>query len=205
MGDEFKPSELTDEKNLWQIYKKSRRIEFSRFNFFTTVFIFFILVLQVFIGNLSVSETLVVVRKWAEFGITISFTTIGLLLAGFTIFSTVTQPSLSLEMAQMKDPETGLSYLKKNYFIFIRVFIYYLSFLVFCFLVISIGHSGGLLSELSPYMPHYDEIRFFLVKSSYVIIFTGYYFLIMQLKSFVFNVYHAVMTSIRWRAEGWDQ
>jgi len=43
-----------------------------------------------------------------------------------------------------------------------------------------------------------------IVKAAYVLLFTGYYFLIMQLKSFIFNIYHSVMTSLRWKAEARD-
>jgi hypothetical protein len=31
---------------------------------------------------------------------------------------------------------------------------------------------------------------------------TGFYFILMQLKSFIFNMHHAVMTSLKWK---WDK
>ncbi|NPT29868.1 hypothetical protein DDR56_04665 [Halomonas venusta] len=68
-----------------------------------------------------------------------------------------------------------------------------------------LGEVQGLVSTVVGYTPKPEFVKFVIVKSTYVILFTGYYFLIMQLKSFIFNIYHSVMTSLRWKAEGHDK
>lgn len=201
---EFNPNDLTKEKKLWDIYIASRRIPFSRFNTITTALVFLLLVVNSWFTTQPVSETLDLVRDLSNTGLAISLSTLGFLLAGFTIFATVSQPSLSLRMAEILHPVSGLSYLKHNYFIFLRVFVYYLAFSIFCLLVVVFGHKGGLLPLLASFSPYPDEVTFAIVKASYVLLFTGYYFLIMQLKSFIFNIYHSVMTSLRWKAEGYE-
>lgn len=198
------PRDLTKEKSLWAIYKTARRIPTSGFNKTTTWLIFLLLCLHCWISEQSMQSTIDLVRRNADMGLTISLSTLGLLLAGFTIFSTVTQPALSLQMAETLHKESGLSWLKHNYFVFVRVFVYFLSFATFCLLIIMFGHKDGLLATLVSFSPYEKEVTFVLVKASYVIMFTGYYFLLIQLKSFVYNIYHAVMTSLRWRAEGYD-
>jgi hypothetical protein len=200
----FKADDLTSEKKLWDVYIASRRIPLSRFNFITTTIVFFLLVVNSWLTTQPINETINVVRQLADAGLSVTLSTLGFLLAGFTIFATVSQPSLSLRMAEISHPKSGLSYLKHNYFIFLRVFIYYLIFSIFCLCIIMFGHKGGLISLLVSYSPSPDKVQFTVVKISYVIILTGYYFLIMQLKSFIFNIYHAVMTSLRWKAEGYE-
>ncbi len=201
---EFDPKNLTKEKRLWDIYMASRRIPFSRFNFITTLIVFLALVANSWLTSQSIDKTIEIIRIMSSNGLAISLSTLGFLLAGFTIFATVSQPSLSLRMSEIRNPDSGLSYLKHNYFIFLRVFIYYIVFSVFCLFVIMFGHEGGLISLLVSYAPYEESVKFGVVKISYVLLFTGYYFLIMQLKSFVFNIYHSVMTSLRWKAEGYD-
>lgn len=196
------PSDLTKEKRLWDIYLASRRIKSSRFNAITTAVVFMLLILNAWLTPQPLPDTVEVVREFANDGLSISLSTLGFLLAGFTIFATISQPSLSLSMSEIQHPDSGLSWLKHNYFIFLRVFIYYLLFAVFCLLVIIFGHKGGLMSLLISCSPYGDHVRFVVAKVSYVILFTGYYFLIMQLKSFIFNIYHSVMTALRWKAEG---
>jgi len=201
---DFDYKDLTKEKNLWDIYIVSRRIPSSRFNVLTTLIVFFALVTNSWLTVQPINETIDLVRKLSDAGLTTSLNTIGLLLAGFTIFATVSQPSLSIRMGEIINRDSGLSYLKHNYFIFLRVFIYYLVFSVFCLLIVMFGHKGGIMSLLVSCSPYPDNVKYTVVKISYVLLFTGYYFLIMQLKSFIFNIYHAVMTSLRWKAEGYE-
>lgn len=201
----FDPKELTRENKLWDIYLASRRIPFSRFNFISTLVVFILLVLNAAFSREVLPDTISLVRDMASSGFAISLSTLGFLLAGFTIFATVSQPSLSLNMAAVINEKSGLSYLKHNYFIFLRVFIYYVVFSIFSLSIIIFGHSGGLIATIINLSPNPDPLRFFIVKAAYVLLFTGYYFLIMQLKSFIFNIYSSVMTSLRWKAEGHDK
>lgn len=201
---DFKPKDLTKEKKLWDVYVASRHIPFSKFNVLTTIIVFLALVANSWLTNQPIHETILIVRDLAENGLSIALSTLGFLLAGFTIFATVSQPSLSLRMSEIMHPDSGLSYLKHNYFIFLRVFIYYITFSAFCLFIIMFGHKGGLMSLLVSCSPYEENVKFAVVKISYVLLFTGYYFLIMQLKSFVFNIYHSVMTSLRWKAEGYE-
>jgi len=203
-NSEFDAKDLTKEKRLWDVYVASFRIPFSRFNALTTLIVFLALVTNSWLTAQPIDETIIIVRELSDTGLVTSLSTLGFLLAGFTIFSTVSQPNLSLKMAEIKHPDSGLSYIKHNYFIFLRVFIYYILFSVFCLLIIMYGHKGGLIPLLVSYSPYPDNVKFAVVKISYVLLFTGYYFLIMQLKSFVFNIYHSVMTSLRWKAEGYE-
>ena len=201
---DFDPKELTQEKNLWDIYKESRKIPHSSFNRNTTVLVLILVILESFFTSQPISETTNFVRELSQMGLAITLSTLGFLLAGYTIFSTVTNPRLSLQMAGIDHKESGLSYIKHNNFIFLRVFIYYLAFAIFCLFIVLMGHHGGLVPLIVSLAPNPEIVKILLVKTAYVLMFTGYYFLLMQLKSFIFNIYHSVMTSLRWTAENSD-
>ncbi len=200
----FDVNDLTKEKKLWDIYIASRRIPASKFNAWSTFVIFVALICNAWLTPQPINETIGVIRALSDIGLSITLNTLGFLVAGFTIFATISKPSLLLEMAQIPHQESGLSYLKHNYFIFLRVFIYFLTFAAFCLLIIVFGHKGGLISLLVSFSPYAENVKFAIVKITYVLLFTGYYFLIMQLKSFIFNMYHAVMTSLRWEASNME-
>lgn len=196
----FDPSDLTKERSLLDIYIQSRRIPCSKFNFFSTLIITSLLILRTWISDANMAVTIEAIRKFSEIGLYASLTTIAFLVSGFTIFATVSQPKMLIAMAKVQHPDSGLSYLKHNFFIFIRVFIYYIVFASFCLIILIFGHNNGLASALITLSPNKIEIKFLIVNASYVLIFSWYYFLIMQLKSFIYNIYHAVMSSIRWNA-----
>lgn len=197
------PKDILKEKRLWDIYISSRRIPYSRFNTVTTFIIFLLLIVSAWCCNAPTGEQITTIREFAELGLILSLTTIGFLLAGFTIFASVSQPSLLASMACVRHPDSGLSYLKHNFFVFMRVFIYYLVFAALCVIIVIFGHKNGLISILVHHSPHPEKLKFLVVNISYVALFTFYYFLIMQLKSFIFNIYHSVMTSIRWNVDGY--
>ena len=94
MSNEVKYKFLLEEKNFFSIYLKARKIPESKFNTISTCVVF---VLSVFFKLVS-DETLVNLREdllhlsWS--GFLLSFSILGFLIAGFTIFATVSKPEL---------------------------------------------------------------------------------------------------------------
>jgi hypothetical protein len=128
MLTEDQKKELTKEKNLWQIYLLSRQIPSSKFNRISLILGMVLMVIHVSTTNQETHEMAERVLKWSELGFGFALSTLGFLIAGFTVFATLSKPSLLLEMACQQHDESKLSYLKYNIFIFFRVFIYYLVF-----------------------------------------------------------------------------
>lgn len=197
---DLSPKALTEEKSLWQIYKKSRRISTNRFNFYATLVFFLLTVLNYCSLTDDLVGKLENVRKYSEYFLTLIATILGFLIAGFTIFATISQPDMLVAMSRHREEKSDLSFLKNNFFVFIRVFIYYLSYSAFCVFLIVFAVRGGIFHSVVKLSPISREIYEFLIGSAYIGLFTGVFFLFMQLKSFIFNVYHSVMTAVRWKA-----
>lgn len=201
MKDKLDSNDLMVEKNLWSIYLAARKIPSSKFNKVSTFVFFILMVFQVSVFPLVVELQVELVRKYAEFGFNAALTTMGFLVAGFTIFATLSDPDLFIRMGQIKNKESDLSWLKHNFFLFVRVFIYFLVFIVFCLLVMVFGSKSGLLSSLISLSANAVLLRVVVASVAYVVLMTGFYFILMQLKSFVFNMHHSVMTSLKWKWE----
>lgn len=200
MNDDLSPKALMDEKSLWAIYVKARRIPVSSFNFWATLIVFVLVSLQYCMLEISLDDKLKIVREFSAMSIGLVVSVLGFILAGFTIFATISQPDMLVAMSRHRHEKSQLSYLKNNFFIFMRVFIYYLSYTVFCLLVIVFAVKGGLVHKVVQLSPISWKISEWLVGTAYVMLYTGFFFLLMQLKSFIYNVYHTVMTAIRWKA-----
>ena len=200
MNDDLSPKALMDEKSLWAIYVKARRIPFSTFNSWTTLIVFVLVALQYCMLDISLDDKLKIVREFSTMAMGVVVSVLGFILAGFTIFATISQPDMLVAMSKYRHEESQLSYLKNNFFIFMRVFIYYLLYTVFCLMVIVFAVKGGLIHKVVQLSPISWKITEWLVGAAYVFLYTGMFFLLMQLKSFIYNVYHTVMTAIRWKA-----
>jgi hypothetical protein len=201
-SDDLNSDALLAEKNLWSIYKTARAIPSSNFNLWTTIGFLITLSIQVCFFPQAIETQVEIVRKYAELGFNAALTTMGFLVAGFTIFATLSDPDLFIRMGQRLHPKTKISWLKHNFFLFVRVFIYFMTFIVFCLLVMVFGSKSGLVSSLISLSDFAAEIRVVVAGTAYVVLMTGFYFILMQLKSFIFNMHHAVMTSLKWK---WDK
>jgi hypothetical protein len=126
----FDESELTSEKSLWDVYKLSRRILPSKFQVIFVLISFIALASNSFFLSSDQGVILADLRKWSEMGFSFSITILGFLIAGFTVFATLSKPKMMLAMMDHTNKETGLPTLKYNFFAFMKVFIAYISFLV---------------------------------------------------------------------------
>jgi len=210
MPSEFDPKfdpkkDLLKEKNLWQIYMGCRKLPRNKFNTIGIILTFLLLLAYTIFSPNPVNILATQVRDWADIGINFASSILGFLLAGFTISATVTKPNLLVAMSRIKHESCGLSYLKYNYFSLIEVFIYYLVFVAVCLAVKIFGAPNGLLSNILVYLP--DQlawVKHLIVALGLIFIGTGFFYLILILKSFIFNVYHFVMTGVRWEMENID-
>jgi hypothetical protein len=194
----FNDSALTSEKSLWDVYKLSRRILPSKFQVIFVLVIMAALSVNAYVFTESDNFLLSDVRKWAEMGFNFSITTLGFLIAGFTIFATLSKPKMMLAMMDYIDPATNLPTLKYNFFAFMKVFIAYIVVSIIYLLVILFGQPEGFVTNLVEVLPNHECIRSSLIKVSYVIVGGSFVYLLLLLKTFVFNIYTIVMNSLRW-------
>lgn len=194
----FDDAELTSEKSLWDVYKQSRRILPSKLQIFAVLATMLCLGVNAFVLVDNDALLLRDVRKWAEMGFNFGITTLGFLIAGFTIFATLSKPKMMLAMMEHTNKETGLRTLKYNFFAFMKVFIAYISVsLVYLFIVL-MGQSDGLVANVISLLPNSSCVKSSITKVAYLIVGGSFVYLLLLLKSFVFNIYVIVMNFLRW-------
>lgn len=128
----FNLAELTKEKSLWDIYRLVKRIKSSKFNSLVVLVVVVVLAANSFYFESDIQITLGKVRIWSEIGFDFATTILGFLVAGFTIFATITKPSMLLAMMEHRHEQNDLPYLKYNFAVFMKVFIFYLVIASLC-------------------------------------------------------------------------
>lgn len=199
------PKELTKERNLFDIYSSSRKLPGSLHNQIFTLTIFIILLFYAVYSPKPVHDLAQEVRTWSEIGFDFTTTILGFLIAGFTIFATVSKPNFFINMAMVPYKSSGLSYLKYNFFTLINVFTIYVGFAILCLLINLLASPSGALSLGLSFIfsnPIYlNTAKRLLVGVGLVGVGTWFFYLLVILQSFIFNIYYIVMTSIRWEIE----
>ncbi|EHY0972649.1 hypothetical protein P3517_00045 [Vibrio parahaemolyticus] len=194
----FSDEELTREKSLWDVFKLCSRLKPSNSQIICLLFVVILLLANALVLETPVSSLLRDVRKWAEFGFNFSITTIGFLIAGFTIFATLSKPDMMLAMMEHTNKETQLPTLKYNFFAFMKVFIAYIGIALFFLSIILFGQVDGLVSNVVSILPNSKCVKYTLVVTSYVYVGTSFVYLVMLLMTFIFNIYAIVMNFLRW-------
>lgn len=203
--NKFNSDDITKEIGLVDIYKSSRsKLQKSQINIFSTTVVFVMLIVYALSSSEDSISLLEKVRKWSELGFTFATGIMGFLIAGFTIFATVSDKNLFITMAKTVHHKSGLSYLKYNFFTLMWVFIAYLGFAILCLLIQLLGGSSGFISiilKLIAGNSNFLIVKRFLVGIAIVVVGTWFFYVLMILQSFIFNIYHIVMTAIRWEME----
>jgi hypothetical protein len=194
----YTPNDLTSEKDLWSVYFLSRKIRPSGISRWVTLLVASSLFITAFHFSVPTETILRDTRKWVEVGLSYAITTLGFLIAGYTIFATVADPKMMLAMMEHTDRETGLPTLKVNHIKFMKVLIDYIIWIFIYILVLLFGQPEGLVSHLVSSLPNGGCIKDVLSRFAYVMIGSSFAYLLMMLQAYVFNIYAIVMNMLRW-------
>jgi hypothetical protein len=198
MTYQFDENDLTREKSLFSIYLLARRIRPSRLTLYVSFAAAGLLAVNAFWLPTPSHILLQDSRRWAELGLNFATTTLGFLVAGYTIFATLADPKMMLSMMDHIDKETGLPTLKANHIKFMKVMIDFIVCIVLYIFVILYCQSSGLFSNLVDSIHFLRDAKSVLTRFGYVGIGASLVYLVMILQSYVFNVYAVVMNMLRW-------
>ena len=206
----FSSSEITSEKNLFQVFRKSLKLPKSTFNILSTASFVVVMILYVSLSERAIELTIKDVYELSILGFNLSSSILGFLIAGLAIFVAVNDLSIFVDMAKINHP-SGLSYLKYNFITLMYVFMVFITLALFCFLIQALGKPYGVVSLLLLFLKKLFEcldtnfIKGVLSKITLVLISGWIFYAILLLKTFIFNIYHLFMAIIRWEIERSDE
>jgi hypothetical protein len=196
--------DLLAEKSLWDIYKQCvRHLPPSRFNLLATSIFALVLICDCAYFPEKFPERIAIFRSVAELGLGFGSTILGFLIAGFTIFATLSKPEMFRRMYETTHRASGLSYFKVNFFAFVEVFVVYLALLVVCLATKILGAPGGFFSSIVQQSSAHAFDGYYLnedwlANTWFVLLAVFSFYSLLALKSFIYNTYHTVITSVVW-------
>lgn len=196
----FNPEDLTKERSLYDVYKLTKKIKVNSFDFYFTLLLVILLSINAFCLSSS-PELISSIRQWTPLVFGFTTTTLGFLITVFTIFATINKPELFLSLMEYKHPLYGISYLKYVYGVFMRVFIYFIFWSVIYLLILLFGQENGLATKLLRALMFSHCTKVVGVQILYILVGSSAVFLVLTLKTFLFNIYAMLMQSLRWEVE----
>lgn len=180
-----KYSDLTKERSFWELYLEMRKIPVRKDN----LIIYIVSLLAILIFNfLTLNDC-----REAELNslsnnvISWSLSILGFAIAGYAIFSTLSDKSLQISMSEIKHPDYDLDYLRVAHLNILKPIVDFILIVVLSFII----GKFSILLVCNDYLYVFMES----ILDSFLV------FIAISAKSFVFNIFSGVMTSIRWYAE----
>jgi hypothetical protein len=190
--------DLLQEKSLWQVYVASRKIPFSKINIGLGVAA---AALTSLFAWRAASTALLAdqLAHFATMAFNLSIAQLGFLLAGFSFFASIGDKEMFCRMADRTHTQSGLSWLKYNFLVFMRVFCEFLFLALLSLgLMVVLAKGLGIRESISTFLNQWPDAKQ-PITAIVVGLFIGtVVYLLMQLASFIYNIFHVVMTSIRW-------
>lgn len=199
---------ILEDDGFVDVYWKARKVASARSNFLTALAVFLLSASYLVINICSdqslapYSSLVSTVRTIGDIGFRFTTSILGFLIAGFAVFASITKPELFILLAQIKHKKGNINRLQFIFFNFLFVFFHYILFLAMC-ISVNIGLiEDGLFTELSRQLAEVNKQFFVYFLSIGLSFFLAWFvFLLMLLKSFIWNIYQAVLLSIVTEAE----
>lgn len=207
---DFPASDITAEKNLWQILKISFLLPKRIFNIASTASFLIVVLIYALLSQDSTQGARDQLLMLAERGFSFSVGILGFLVAGVAIFTAANDISLFTHLARVRHRPSGVSYLKYNFVALMYVFIVYISLAFFCFFVQILDSMSDVFDEFTVFLVQIltgtemgsEKIFRFINKFSYALLSTLFFYCLLLLKTFIFDLYALIMVNIRWSFEG---
>lgn len=189
--------DITAEGSLWETFVSARQLKSTKFNFRARAIILIISCgLTIFaLGNASKipNKVLVGTLMWMSSSVfSFSVGVLGFLIAGFSVFVTLSDRALLIELAKTYYEDTGISVFKYIFFSFLVVFVYYLAAGTSSFII-------GAFAQTSWdfYFVPLDLVDFKSINIVVILFLSLLFFeLIIRLKSFIWAVYSSFVSKL---------
>lgn len=186
---------LFAEKGIGAAYGKSIWVGVNRWNYiipFIVTAVFFILIVRLDAGDLFALGV-----KLGDIGVSFAAGAIGLVLAAFALFAGFLDAEQKILFSREVDGRHGLSYLKTNMLPFIQFNMHFLVYLGASIPLSAVenikGHMSDMYYSLSVDNAR-DAARYAAVVLCSAMLWMSM-FVLMQVKSLCWNIYHQAMTS----------
>ncbi|WP_207383342.1 hypothetical protein [Comamonas thiooxydans] len=196
---------------MWDLYKLSYKFPTSKPNIIFFILSLALLLIYCYCVEPSVAQVAGNLRVTLSFGASLAPGIIGFLVAGFTIFVTITKVELFNFMAIKRYKNTNESYLKYNMSAFMLAFIHYCAYIFTCAILVIFAQPNGPLILVVKFIfneiYHYTDKNYYLDFLKIFFSFFGAWsiYLILLLKTFVYNIYQVLCTTVRWSIESDNQ
>lgn len=207
-----KLSDLTREKTLLALWLTSFKFRQKSFNYVVTAAVALGLARYCQLDWDQPQILMAAFRKIQSTGFSFATSILGFLVAGFTVFVTVIRIDMFLTMAKMEKTDTGESVLKYNLSAFIITFVHYTSYIFVCLISELFLQPGGLAAIFLANAKTYPNLVSIVpvvhsLCSAALLVGLGAWtvYLVLLLKSFIYNVYQVTTVSVAYAWQSSDE
>lgn len=194
-------NDLSAEKNFFAVISVSwRDVGDKKDAYFSVAALIICIAISLFIYNkypyrLNAPLASALVVQWSAMGISLSSSILGFIIAGFSIFSTMTDRKLFQILSKIKKKDRNISEFKFVFYNFLYVFAHYLAYLLMCIIVLLLASKGSPVWRLAKdAYPNSNVDLCAVILCSVVGVYTVH--VVLVLKTFIWNLYQSILFAI---------
>lgn len=199
---------IFQEKTFSSVYFKARRVCSSRVNLGAAVLTFVLSLIYLAVNFrygmawMPFTSIVTTIRAIGEVGLTVTTQLLGFLIAGFAIFASITKPEIFIMLANLPHKKGDITRLQFIFFNFLFVFIHFILFLAVSVVVKTVLGSNGPLSGLLQWFADTRPTALSVFAGLLLCMLSAWLvFILMLLKSFIWNMYQSILLAIAADAE----
>jgi len=138
-----------------------------------------------------------IVQDWSVVSAGFAGAILGFLIAGFSIFATMTDKTLFHDLAKIKSDKRDISEFKFIFYNFLYIFIHYLAYMAVsmfvCFMFVSgspLWFLWSIVNDADPYFAKFSTLCFAVAFGSYSL------YAVLLLRSFIWSMYQSLLVAI---------
>lgn len=141
--------------------------------------------------------TATIVQQWANFAATFAATILGFLISGFSVFATVTRPSVFHLLAQFRQQDRKISEFKFVFYNFLYIFAHYIVYLSICMVAVFAFTRESPVWFAGHFIWQHTPILVDILTATLGVLIVSYSILsLLLLRSFLWNLYQGLLFAI---------
>ena len=177
---------LFEHKSLWDLWLASLLIGLDWWHIAISFAAGFAILVGAIALPIPIGDVASNVRQLANDGLTFATTVLGFLIAGFTVFATITKPEIFALMARRLEAN-NVTHLQKVFFLFLQLFAHYCVFCLVC-IVVKLSAAPGAIGVALMHSA-YPELKLIVGSIVWAALSGWLVYMLVQLPVFIFNIY----------------
>ena len=199
-------ADVIAERNLWHVFRKSIGLVGKPLDYIPSIVLAVVALPASYIGEYRLQSLVCLERQekmlvtWSSLSVNFAIAILGFLIAGFSIFATLSDKELFRKLASYRRTDRSISQFKFIFFNFLYVFVIYLVVVITSAVLAVLSEENSPVDYLLHKLGSADEPAIRVVFCTVICVYLALVLhALLILRGFIWNIYASLVIAIFWQ------